>query len=282
MRDTLSSRRPRILVFILLTYIASWTCWFLSPRVGGVGLYFRMFGVWRGISLATALLLLGNITPGLVALAMLRLTAGKSELIYFLSRLNPLRARPTLYLFALGVPPLILLLAALANLLTGGSNITLPQPWFWVRTLFFNLFAGPLWEELGWRGFLQPHLQTNRSTFIASLLVGVAWGPWHAPLQLRAYYATGDANPIMAFLVFCWIIVGLSAILGWQYETTSGSIFPCVVFHAAWNDTSQYFPDLAFHKDGIAPILWAGGVTWLLGLFLYLRLGRRLRDARNP
>ncbi len=39
-----------------------------------------------------------------------------------------------------------------------------------------NLFAGSLGEELGWRGFVQNHLQKRYSPLKASIIVGFWWG----------------------------------------------------------------------------------------------------------
>ncbi len=38
--------------------------------------------------------------------------------------------------------------------------------------IFKNLFAGSLGEELGWRGFVQNHLQKRHSPLKASIIVG--------------------------------------------------------------------------------------------------------------
>ena len=187
-----------------------------------------------------------------------------------------MRAQPICYLYAVLAPILVLFIAAFANLLTGGSNIQFPKFWYWVWSVLINLPFTGLWEELGWRGFLLPRLQLTRSSFLASLLVGLTWGPWHAPLQAQAYKDLPDVNPFLGFLIFCSFILGLSVILTWLYNKAGGALFPCIVFHTVLNNTSSYFIEMAVHSDGLRPMLWAAGATWLTAISLLFWTGRDL------
>ena len=48
--------------------------------------------------------------------------------------------------------------------------------------VILSLFAGPLGEELGWRGYLRVELDKKYSFLKASVLGGVIWAFWHAVL----------------------------------------------------------------------------------------------------
>jgi len=48
---------------------------------------------------------------------------------------------------------------------------------YWL--IFVMAFVGASFEEIGWRSWLQPFLQTKYSVLSASLIVGVLWGLWH-------------------------------------------------------------------------------------------------------
>jgi len=52
---------------------------------------------------------------------------------------------------------------------------SLPFP-FWMLVL--TMVVGAAGEELGWRAYLQPYLQTRFSVLRSSLIVGVLWGFW--------------------------------------------------------------------------------------------------------
>ena len=59
--------------------------------------------------------------------------------------------------------------------------------------LLYNVISFGYAEEVGWRGFALPRLQTNRSALAATLLLSVGWALWHAPLFLYRF-RTFDLN----------------------------------------------------------------------------------------
>ena len=44
------------------------------------------------------------------------------------------------------------------------------------------LIGGPLFEEIGWRGFALPRLEQRYGPMAASLLLGIIWAFWHMPV----------------------------------------------------------------------------------------------------
>jgi membrane protease YdiL (CAAX protease family) len=184
-------------------------------------------------------------------------------------------------LFALPAPVLILFGAAFANLSTGGSRIELPRIYLWLGSVLINLPFAPLWEELGWRGFLLSRLQSTRASFAASLLVGATWAPWHAPLQATAYKALPNINVLLAFAVFCSLVIGLSVILAWVFNRGRGNLSPCILFHSVFNNTSPYLIDSVIQKDGLSPMIWAAVTVWAVAIFLRVWAGNDLGSIRN-
>jgi membrane protease YdiL (CAAX protease family) len=276
MAQTTRGDTKAVAFFVISTFTLSWACWFLAPHLGSTGLYFKICNSWQGISSNTILTFLGNYTPGIVAIAILYWIGGRREVAKLVERLNPLRAKINCFFLAAILPFGILFASASMNLLTRGTDIPLPVFSTWIPHLLINLPFAPLWEELGWRGFLLPRLQATLNSFRASLLVGVIWGPWHAPLQLQLYKDSPNIPALLGFPVFCIFVLGLSVIVTWLYNRSRGFLLPCILFHGVLNMISPYFVEAAIARDGIRPILWATLGVCLTAGFLRIKTGENL------
>jgi membrane protease YdiL (CAAX protease family) len=84
-----------------------------------------------------------------------------------------------------------------------------------------------LGEEIGWRGFLVPELAKQMSFTKLSLLTGIIWAAWHAPILLFADYNAGT-NRWYAMGCFTVMIVSISFILAWL-RLKSGSLWTAAV-----------------------------------------------------
>jgi membrane protease YdiL (CAAX protease family) len=111
-----------------------------------------------------------------------------------------------------------------------------------------------LGEEIGWRGFLAPHLVGRLGFTGSAVLTGLIWTAWHLPLLLFADYNSGT---LWWFALSCFtvMVVGLSVILTWL-RLKSNSIWPCAIFHASHNLFIQgFFSPLTGAKGGITSYL---------------------------
>jgi membrane protease YdiL (CAAX protease family) len=97
--------------------------------------------------------------------------------------------------------------------------------------VFVLVLGGPLGEELGWRGFMQPRLQTTMGMLPASLIIGVASAFWHLPLFL----IPSSAQSHLPLAVFVVRTVALSVILGWLWNRSNRSLLVILLFHASLN-----------------------------------------------
>ena len=99
----------------------------------------------------------------------------------------------------------------------------------------YNLLGGPLFEEFGWRGFLQPHLQKVLPPWVAAICVGIMWAAWHLPLFLAGW---GSAPP----LVFSLMLVGLSTLMAWAFNASGQAVGVAILMHSAFNASSGFIP----------------------------------------
>lgn len=101
--------------------------------------------------------------------------------------------------------------------------------------------ATVLGEEIGWRGFLVPELAKHHGFVATSLISGIVWALWHFPILLLGTYHS--STPVWYFLpLFTVTVVTINFLWTWL-RLKSGSIWPCVILHAAHNTFFQRFFD---------------------------------------
>lgn len=105
----------------------------------------------------------------------------------------------------------------------------------WIPMLNYNLFGGPLFEEFGWRGFLQPHLQRTMPPWIAAVVTGVLWASWHLPIFLTTWAG-------VSFPIFLLILVGLSLVMAFGFNASGQVIMVAILMHSAFNASNRFIP----------------------------------------
>jgi hypothetical protein len=140
-----------------------------------------------------------------------------------------------------------------------------------------------LGEEIGRRGYLQPHLMSlgrNRALF----LVGLVWGTWHMPLIFlvpAVGFPTG--NLLLFFPLFYGTIVAASFIYGYLRIYT-GSVWPASIAHsvhnAAWSILGAFTLVTAspllvnvYLVGDFGILIFIGAVIGAVWLGRYLRVG---------
>jgi len=129
-------------------------------------------------------------------------------------------------------------------------------------------------EEIGWRGYMLTRL-VDAGVPQPLLASGVIWAFWHVPLILIGSYAAGP-SPLLSAAIF---VVGVSAVgyvIG-RLRLETGSVWPAVVLHAAWNSIIQGGFDPA--TSGAGAKLWTGESGVLVSLTL---VATALLLARRP
>jgi membrane protease YdiL (CAAX protease family) len=103
----------------------------------------------------------------------------------------------------------------------------------WLPMFNYNLSGGPLFEEPGWRGFLQPHLEQVMRPWVAAICVGVMWAVWHTPL----FFVTWTSASPLSFLL---IEVGLAILFAFAFKSSGKAVVVVILMHAAFNASSQF------------------------------------------
>lgn len=107
----------------------------------------------------------------------------------------------------------------------------------------YTLVAGPLAEEFGWRGWLQPRLRQRWSRALTATVLGTAWAVWHVPLFLLpgtgqhqiGLISFGAAAFFVAMIPFSYVIL-------YAAEHLRGGVWAAVAAHAGFNAAGALFP----------------------------------------
>jgi membrane protease YdiL (CAAX protease family) len=127
-------------------------------------------------------------------------------------------------------------------------------------------------EEIGWRGYMLTRL-IDAGVPRPVLASGLIWGLWHVPLVLAGIYAAGPSPALSAMLIMISITSFGFVIARVRLET--GSVWPAVVLHAAWNSIIQGPFDGA--TTGAGATLWVGesgiltALTLVVAAFIFSR-----------
>lgn len=253
----------RVALFCLVTFLAS----------GG------LVALQERTPVSVDLIQLVQFAPAIGVLALLVVFRGS---IHLRAALSPVRQ--------VGGSCLVAVVAVLlATSLAIGVAALAGREWHhvWTGDLAFPLWAmvitltvGSIGEELGWRAWLQPHLETRFSVLTSSVLVGLVFGFWHV-----GGWASGPAY----MLVFVVMAVAMSIVLGEIIRhARGGNLAVATVLHTAANLGMLVVLD---EESGslVAVVALASG--WAVTAAVALVVGNRLgpgaatpppRDAVTP
>jgi len=244
-----------VLLFVLLTYTATWTAFFWAAA-------------WPAESwAATTLLLAGTFAPSFVALVLIARQSGRVGLRSLLRRVLDFQTSWQWYAFAVGYIAVVkLVAAAMHRLIAGTWPLFGATPWALIPLAI--LISAPLQagEEIGWRGYALPRLAERFGLARASLLLGVVAGIWHLPL----FALPGHANYGQPFWLFVLGSTALSVAMAWLFMNTRGSVGLAMLMHAAANETNRLVPTRAAIPGNPFTRLDASLITWLFAGLLAL------------
>ena len=229
MMSRLSSvvKRHPLITFFVLAYALSWSI--ESPLV------------FLGDSVSDAqrlvLVILASNVPSLLGIVLTGVVLGRGALRKLLGRLLPWRVNPLWYLVVFLGPAALVGGAVALNTLLAGPALSLGMPLLGVAIfLGFSIFPGSaLGEEIGWRGYVLPRLQTRMSALSASLILAPIWALWHLPLWVAGWLQGEPFRTPTLYAAFVVSAFALSIILTWVYNSTGGSLLMVVLLHATVN-----------------------------------------------
>jgi membrane protease YdiL (CAAX protease family) len=203
------------------------------------------------------------------------------------------RAGMRVWGLALLLPFLVLGFGYSVLWLTGIAAFAIPDG-YGLATLPLGFIASALisiplafGEEIGWRGYLLPHL-SSLGRRRALLLSGLLHGIWHLPILLLTPYYHSEGNPLIVTALFLATLT-LAGVFYGYLRLTTGSVWPAVIAHGAGNGYWGTLSALTVTASPVALEYLAGesGLLPLLGLvvvagWILYRLGQEPRAAQQP
>jgi uncharacterized protein len=156
-----------------------------------------------------------------------------------------------------------------------------------VISLFFMQIIISAGEEIGWRGYLLPHLQPLGRTW-ALLLSGLCHGLWHLPIMLMTPFYHASGNRLIVVTLFLLTLTAAGVVYGYL-RLKSQSLWPAVLSHATLNTLVTYLSTVTIAVTSAEELeYWAGetgvfsliGITLLAGWLLYRTTQQAPRAAR--
>jgi CAAX protease family protein len=166
--------------------------------------------------------------------------------------------------------------------LTGLAPFVPPPGGFWkallvastIGTAFGVLTAAG--EEIGWRGYMLIRL-IDAGVPRPVLVSGVIWGLWHVPLIVTGVIYAEHPSTFVAVLVFMVSATAAACVLA-RARLETGSIWPCVVLHSAYNSVIQsaFWPA----APGTGAFIWVGMEAGILVAVVLVLLALALCRGR--
>ena len=271
------ARHPLISYF-LLAYAGSWLVTVpLALSANGVGLL--PFSIPEGsvFFFSAAWVFLG---PTLAAFIMTGTTEGRAGIRRLLRRYVLWRVGLRWYLLILIGPPVIILLVTivLPGALASFQTFAPLDPLILLVSFpLVLIFAGPLFEEGGWRGFALPRLQRLHGPLVGSLILGTLWACWHLPLFWITVWGTPPT--ILNMVLYIPSVIFMTVVFTCVFNNTKGSVLVAILLHTSFDvlvgPVGQLFPaPVVTSYGGAVPLLIGLSVTALvLVVFTRGRLG---------
>lgn len=247
-------------IFFFLTFALTWSMW--APAVsikagGGASLLGPDSPVGQ----------LGRWAPGIVAILLTVIITGEKGVGELFRPLKIWRVNIGWYLFALLLQPVLFIIARWLDSLFGNtyeiisplSTVEAPLA-FVIPVVIITAIPGAFMEELGWRGFALPRLQTRNNALFASIILGLVWGIWHIPSMM--YFGDANAwNITWAVLNF----IPATLLFTWLFNSTKGSLLLVTLFHASVQYSNNFF--------GVIPTQTANYLLWLTSIVILVIAG---------
>jgi uncharacterized protein len=223
--ETKASNNKALVIFFLLACLLAW---------GLMGLFIAQNYGWLPPHIPfEPVLIIGSWVPNIAAFLVIAFVLKqKGGIRKLLKGWLKFRVPALWYLVTLTPVAFAVLSMFICRLLYGETPVSeiVFDPMSMLALLVISTVTGATGEELGWRGFALPRLQNKMSALNASLLLGVVWTLWHAPL-----WFAGLGYEKIPFAAYTLLLLSSTVLITWACNHTRGSLVIATLFHLMMN-----------------------------------------------
>jgi membrane protease YdiL (CAAX protease family) len=267
----------QIILFCLLAYLISWgSKFFISAHDAG----------WIGDEIPIGVFqLLSQFGPSLAGVIMIAAIERRKGIIIMLKNLSCFKIRYKWYLFALFFELILFLIIVLASSSYGVLTLN-ASVHFWfnslknflLNTFYLTLLTG-LGEEIGWRGFLLPRLQSRLPVLICSIIAALIASFWHLRTADLTLLLQGNLEAFRtSFFPDMGLRILISApvlfVIVYLFNKTKGSLVIMILLHGASNASYEWVKEITGMNDPSFTLPWFALSLWLISVFFIIALIR--------
>lgn len=261
--------------FFVVTFLWSWFFWlpFVLTNLG----FYSINNNVRSIIIMPSLFI-GAFGPVVGACYSVWTLKGKGELGKFLKSFISIRFGWKVWLSIFGVLGCTNIIAWYIPELFSYDRLQmlLPNLYVFPAVWLFMVFLGGGQEEIGWRGYIMPFLESKYGLWTGNIILGVVWSFWHIPL-----WFISETNQIyMPFLAFVIGHIGLSFFLSWVIKASNGKPLSGLIAHGTSNAFISIFPTFIMEVSVIQMRFWIHEILVLVvGIIFMIALKRSLGNT---
>ncbi len=264
-------KRHQLISMYLILFVLAWSV--MIPQA----LYSQGF---LSAPLPVFLEILTGWAPAIAAVTITAMVAGRAGVRELFKRLLNWRVGAQWYLVAFFLLALLILGGIGLHVLFGGAIPAIPAAGapLWKIAFAFLLFVGLGFlinmEEIAWRGFALPKLQSHYNVLVACVLLAIPEVTLHLPLfwvKDNPFYQT------VGLFWFSAFSVALVFIYAYIFNKTKGSLLLVTILHASQNAWANLLSD-----NTARPFYFTVALVWMIAIALiFLTKGQLGYEAKQ-